>query len=56
MEVLFKNWISSNVSIFCQIVSFVYKGGSWLNGLIKERHISIANTLELRLSCTNPLI
>ena len=27
-----------------------------LNGLVQERHNSIANTLEFRLSCTNPSI
>ena len=28
----------------------------YLNGLVQERHNSIANALELRLSCTNPSI
>ena len=28
----------------------------YFNGLVQERHNSIANALELRLSCTNPLI
>ena len=27
-----------------------------LDGLVQERHNFIANTLELHLSCTNPLI
>ena len=27
-----------------------------IDGLAQERHNSIANALELRLSCTNPLI
>ena len=27
-----------------------------INGLVQERRNSIANTLELRLSCTNPSI
>ena len=27
-----------------------------INGSVQERHNSIANALELRLSCTNPLI
>ena len=27
-----------------------------IDGLVQERHNSIANALELRLSCTNPLI
>ena len=28
----------------------------YINGLVQERHNSIANALELRLSCTNPSI
>ena len=28
----------------------------YFNGLVQERRNSIANALELRLSCTNPLI
>ena len=28
----------------------------YINGWVQERHNSIANTLELRLSCTHPLI
>ena len=28
----------------------------YLDGLVQERRNSIANALELRLSCTNPLI
>ena len=30
--------------------------GNNIDGLVQERHNSIANALELRLSCTNPLI
>ena len=29
---------------------------NYFNGLMQERRNSIANTLELRLSCINPLI
>ena len=28
----------------------------YIDGLVQERRNSIANALELRLSCTNPLI
>ena len=34
----------------------VYIMASYINGLVQERHNSIANALELCLSCTNPLI
>ena len=34
-----------------QIYIYIY-----LDGLVQERHNSIAKALELRLSCTNPLI
>ena len=29
---------------------------TYIDGLVQERHNSIANALELRLSCTNPSI
>ena len=35
---------------------YVYMYNSHFDGLVQERHNSIANTLELRLSCTNPSI
>ena len=36
----------------------VYKSGpiDHVDGLVQERHNSIANALELRLCCTNPLM
>ena len=34
------------------LIAFKYD----INGLVQERRNSIANTLELRLSCTNPSI
>ena len=39
-------WIISSTGFLC----------SHFDGLVQERCNSIANTLELRLSCTNPLI
>ena len=39
-------WIISSTGFLC----------SHFDGLVQERRNSIANTLELRLSCTNPLI
>ena len=30
--------------------------GAYIDGLVQERRNSIANALELRLSCTNPSI
>ena len=32
----------------------LFKGMKQIDGLVQERHNSIANTLELCLSCTNP--
>ena len=41
-------------------IKFAIKNHKWcndyINGLVQERCNSIANTLELRLSCTNPSI
>ena len=28
----------------------------WINGLVQQKHNSIANALELRLACTNPSV
>ena len=40
-------------------ITYKHLGANWsrheINGLGQERHNSIANALELRLSCTNPL-
>ena len=35
--------------LFCEAYLWVY-----VDGLVQERRNSIANALELRLSCTNP--
>ena len=45
-------------NVVCENVShFVSASVCWyINGLVQERHNSIANALELRLSCTNPSI
>ena len=50
-ELLRTQWISYTLGIFIQILT-----GLYINGLVQERHNSIANALELRLSCTNPSI
>ena len=34
--------------------SYIFKMWHLIDGLVQERHTSIANALELRLSCTNP--
>ena len=49
-----KNLISMNNHSWLQHISWTHN--SHINGLVHERHNSIANTLELRLFCTNPLI
>ena len=35
---------------------FTYFSALHIDGLVQERHNSIANALELRLSCINPWI
>ena len=39
-----------------EIIDFWCKPHNYFEGLVQERHNSIANALELRLSCTNPSI
>ena len=48
-----------NVVIFfmfreINLANIIEQGLFDINGLIQERHNSIANALELRISCTNP--
>ena len=39
-------------SLTCQATSYLH----YIDGLMQERRNPIVNTLELRLSCTNPSI
>ena len=53
-----------NIKIYLYFLSFIIKTEipkkfeiiPHMDGLVQERRNSIANTLELRLSCNNPLI
>ena len=47
------NVVIKQLSLKVLVLSLQYP---YIVGLMQERHNSIANTLELRLSCTNPLI
>ena len=65
-------WYSSNIAWYVCSISIPYHylfdtvdnclatvfHSAWrhIDGLVQERHNSIANALELRLSCTNPSI
>ena len=47
------------LSVARQFIVFLkgsFTGDSYIDGLVKERHNSFANALELRLCCTNRLI
>ena len=50
----------SNIACLCQSIEInnnkLKKKTLYINGLMQERRNSIANALELRLSCTNPSI
>ena len=37
-------------------ITYIHKFMNTNNGLVQERHNSIANAMELHLSCTNPLL
>ena len=45
----------SEVPVICEAMVVTLMGGHQIDGLVQERCNSIANALELRLSCTNPL-
>ena len=45
---------SGNTAYEVDVIRYWYV--AHINGLVQERHNSIANTLELRLSCTDPSI
>ena len=54
-------WSTSNrIEIILLIISILLShlslGWLYVDGLMQERHTSIVNALELRLSCTNPSI
>ena len=46
------------MSVVLYLLHYLGSGWFWwhIDGLVQERHNSIANALELRLSYTNPLI
>ena len=50
------NLFSYDESQSKQGLEHIHKGWEHMDGLVQERCNSIANALELRLSCTNPLI
>ena len=48
--------LSSNISNLISSLNIIKKYLTYLDGLVQERRNSIANALELCLSCTNPSI
>ena len=57
LELKFMKRLSIMVNISLDFI--IYTLGDYIcymDGLVQERRNSIANALELRLSCTNPLI
>ena len=55
------NWISliqqsHRTNVITDHVLFILISHHYIDGLVQERRNSIANALELRLSCTNPSI
>ena len=49
--------MSTNLNFLCHLsVKELYKTQVHIDGFVQERHNSIANAMELRLSCTNPSI
>ena len=45
----------SEVPVIFEVMAVIVRKGHQIDGLVQERRNSIANALELRLSCTNPL-
>ena len=52
------SWSAGNIHIEKIISNYksIITSNSYIDGLVQERRNSIANALELRLSCTNPSI
>ena len=57
MQIRTNHWLYSELETLKPSINLAYVFSvltPYYDGLVQERHNSIANALELRLSCTNP--